>query len=709
MENLVIVESPNKKATIEKYLGPGWQVEASFGHIADLPKTSMGFEFDSFEPDYDLSDKGQERVKKLKNLAQSADTVWLATDPDREGEAIAEHLKRFLKLKNYHRITFNEITEKAVKSAVKNPREINQHLFKAQEARRVIDRLVGYQVSPRLCKMTDKKLSAGRVQSPAVKLLVERERAIRNFKPTNHFGVKVLLKSEGHRWAANWYTKPFIEDETNPYILERSLAEQVANIKDLVVTEHEVKKGSKTAPAPFITTTLQKAASLKLGLDAEQTMQMAQTLFEKGLITYHRTDNPNLSKDVWDSVGLALDRLSLKDHQAEKLNTFKTKANAQEAHEAIRPTDLTKESVDLGNDTLEKLYTLIRVRALASQMKPAETENTKISLKAKDVPEGLKEAPSFVAQATKTTYLGWQHLTEKDESDENSKEVEENTLPKVSKGDEVVVQSSKVLELTTKAPSRYSEAALITQLEKRGIGRPSTYAAILKNIKTRGYVNLKGKSFFAEADGEIIYDALNDKFDFMDLGFTKLMEDNLDEIAKGDKNYLSVVKSAFDSLDKNLKKLPELDIHVETHPCPKCESGKLRRLKGKSSYFWGCSGYKDGTCKHIEDDVNGKPLSQLSKDDIEHPCPSCGKALLRKKGKYGHFWGCVGFRDGCKTMVDDDGGKPLAKHDCPKCGKHLRKLKGSKGVFWGCSGYKEGCKTSFPNLKGKPDLSKSVA
>ena len=558
---LLIVESPNKKKTISKYLGNGWQVEASMGHVCDLPQKEMGVAPPDYKPKYELSERGAKTVSHLIRAAQNAESIWLAMDPDREGEAIAAHLAKYLKktVGIFHRVVFNEITEKAVKTAVANPRRLNRALFDAQQARRVIDRLVGYQVSPRLCHITKQKLSAGRVQSVAVRLLVERERAIRAFNPTAHFGVRLYFEIEGIKWFADWDTKDFV-NEDNPYVLDKELVDAIAKITEVFVLSVDKKLVKRKAPPPFITTTLQKAASIQLGLDAEETMRLAQLLFEKGLITYHRTDNPNLSKDAILDIEAELRKLGLDEHIAIPPNRWKSKAGAQEAHEAIRPSNPA-----FLNSVLEpkaqRLYELIRVRALSCQMLAATVETTKIVLVPLDESHDVRgTTPRFVAKWIRPIYPGWRLLAAEDYAEEKKEsEGEQETLPQLKIKDPLKVDHSETRDLKTQAPKRYTEPALIGKLEKEGIGRPSTYAAILSNIKNRGYVQLKGKCFEAMNSAETIVDTLVGKFQFMEVAYTREMELALDEIAAEKQEYLTVVAMADQELQLGLRRLQQKD------------------------------------------------------------------------------------------------------------------------------------------------------
>ena len=694
---LVIVESPNKARKIQQLLGGGFTVAASVGHIADLPKKEIGVCGPSYEPELELTESGKSAISKLKKFKETAEHVWLATDPDREGEAIAAHLVKFLKLKDYKRITFHEITKDAIMKALKNPRTIDEPLYQAQKARRVIDRLVGYKVSPELSKLAGKALSAGRVQSVALRLIVERERAIREFKVTSHFGVQLLLAKNGSRWMATWDTKSYITAD-EPYILDRRIAEQVAKITKVSIDKIETKEVNKKPPAPFITTTLQKAANLVLGLDASAAMKVAQKLFEQGFITYHRTDNPNLSEDCLPILKTVLQNLGFSDDIADKQNKYKAKANAQEAHEAIRPTDfLLEEPKDLDEDA-KKLYQLIRARALASQMNSAKIAYTTVTSIAQD--KVLEKNPIFITKGKQVLYQGWMKLTKHDlanEKEEDDDTDEEIILPDLTEKDIADVKSGKVTELQTKPPARYSEPALISKLEKEGIGRPATYASILTNIKNRKYITLKGKVFIPEASAELIVDTLVNKFDFMEVDYTKGVEENLDHVATGTKQYLQIVTEVDQELDNNLQTL----IKKESYPCPSCQA-LMRRIQGKKGWFWGCSRYTDG-CRQTLPDYNGKPGKVAQDIPVsEYKCPLCGKFLRRIKGKTSYFFGCSGFEQGCKYIADDCDGKPLEHFTCPKCGKRLRRLKGEKNYFWSCSGYKEGCKTNFKDDKGKP-------
>lgn len=593
---LVIVESPNKKKTIQKYLGAGWRVEASMGHICDLPQKEMGVEAPDFLPKYELSDRGKSVINNLKKVSDQAESVWIATDPDREGEAIAAHLARYLKPKSLKRIQFNEITEPAVKLAINNPRDINQSLFDAQQARRVIDRLVGYQVSGPLSRALDKRLSAGRVQTVALRLLVERERAIRQFKSINHYSARLHFQ-DSKNWFANWDTSLFVtEDE--PYLFDKSLAEKAASVPSVKVKKIEHKEIKRNAPPPFITTTLQKAASLVLDLNAQQTMSVAQELFEKGFITYHRTDNPNFSAEASEKAREALRAMNYGSHIPAKPNEWKANKNAQEAHEAIRPTDFSKETIEINDEKAKELYKLIRMRALASQMSPAIIKMSTITLQAEKPMDGIDKLPIYHCRGQALLYAGWRDLILNDQAEEKGEEESPSYLPNLAEGDILIPQKGEVLNLQTKAPKRYTEPSLISKLEKEGIGRPSTYAPILSNIQQRNYVAIKNKLYYAEPVAEEIIDALVGKFKFLEIDYTCQLEEFLDRIAIGEQTYITVVKDVNAELNTGLTILqggPAVSIS-----CPSCKA-PMRRIKGKHGYFLGCSRYKEGCKKTLND------------------------------------------------------------------------------------------------------------
>lgn len=654
--NLVIVESPGKVKKIREILGQGWDVQASVGHVRDLPEREMGVEAPDFKPKYVPTERGKDVLARLRKAVDRANAVYLATDLDREGEAIAWHLKQALRLENPQRIRFAEITPKAIKTAIANPSGIDVKKVAAQEGRRVLDRLVGYMVSPKLGDMAGRRgLSAGRVQSPAVRIVLERERAIQAFKPTNHFGAQLGFGS----WTADWETGPFLP-EGQKYLLDSSLAERVAAVRQLHVLECEEKTESKAPPAPFITSTLQQAASNKLRMKPKATMEAAQKLYEQGHITYMRTDNPNLSDDALIEIYQVCQAKGLP--MVEQPRTWKAKGDAQEAHEAIRPTHF---EIEEAGETPEQkaLYKLIWQRALGCQLAAARYAVRTVRLRAVDTLDG--KPVDFTGKGRALVYEGWRALydddTESDDDKQKDKDDANNPVPHLEAGQSLDAETGKVLSKKTRAPSRFTEAELIKELERLGIGRPSTYAAIMENIMSRGYVenDKAGKYLVPTETGALVIDALvNSRFSFIEYAFTRDMEARLDLVAEGRSSYREVVSVVHDSLEQELGHM-KVDAAPQ-YPCPDCGKAMFRR-KGSKGFFWGCSGHPD--CSTTLPDAGGKPGKRQPREVAEIPCPECGKELIRRKKaavgkKKGYdFWGCSGFPS-CNAKFDSVGGKP---------------------------------------------------
>lgn len=652
---LMIIESPGKIEKLSAILGDGWKIAASVGHVRDLPQKEMGVSAPDFKPSYELTERGEGVVAKLKNLVKQADSVYLATDPDREGEAISWHLQQCLKLTNPLRVTFNEITANAVKAALVAPRTIDVKRVAAQEARRVLDRLVGYMVSPELSRQTGERLSAGRVQSPAVRLVVERERAIKAFKVTNHFGAALFFadaKTSGE-WSAEWLTKPKFVTEDNPYFMDRAFAAAVAEVKAVVVKSFDESEAKRSPPPPFTTSTMQQAASVALGLDPKAAMDAAQKLYEQGHITYHRTDNPNVSDDSLGDIYAVAVKLGL--DMADEPRKFKAPAGAQVGHPAVTPTHWEVEEAGETSDQ-RALYKLIRLRAIACQLADARYAVRTVRLDAAQ-PVGGKDV-EFEARGRTLVYQGWLKLIAGDQTEEedgNDKEPS-NPIPVCEPGERLDVARGKLLEKKTKPPSRFTQATLVKKLESEGIGRPATYAAIMDNIVTRAYVKTDKKYLVPTATGELIVDSLVGKFEFLDLGFTREIEESLDRIALGEAGYKAVIAKVHDQLNRELSTLQVSA--TPKHPCPEC--GKpLRRIPGKSGHFWGCSGHPD--CSVTLPDEGGKPGQKKPVEVSNFACVKCGKPLIHrvKKGKGGYdFWGCSGFKEGCKASYEDKKGQP---------------------------------------------------
>ncbi len=523
---LMIVESPNKIKKIKGILGSGWEVAASVGHIRDLPVKDLGLAMPGYVPEYELSERGADVVRRLRGLVGRAEGVYLATDPDREGEAIAWHLSEALRLKKALRVSFDAITTEVVRRAVAAPRSIDLHLVRAQEARRVLDRLVGYQISPVL----GKGLSAGRVQSPAVRLVVDREREIEAFVEVRHFGAELMFEG----WRAQW--EPVLP-KGEKYCLDEVLAGRAASCRECAVSASSNRITKQPPPPPFSTSTMLQAASVRLKWKPDMTAGVAQKLFEAGLITYHRTDSVNFSAEALREVrefaaGRGLPLPSQARH-------FKSKGGAQEAHEAIRPTHFASEQA--GEDGSQRaLYRLIWERAVASQLADAEWSVNTTRLSASLGAETF----AFKAEGRVLVIPGWKALTGRDAAEEDDEPEGDGRVPVLAVGAEARALDGRVLHKKTEPPVRYTQATLIKKLEGMGIGRPSTYPAILKNVQTRGYLEDEGKYLRPSMLGFSIIDALVGRFSFVEYAFTRELEEQLDRIAEAKTEYLPVVSAA---------------------------------------------------------------------------------------------------------------------------------------------------------------------
>ncbi len=576
-KNLVIVESPAKAKTIQKYLGDDFTVESSYGHIVDLPKKGMGIEIDNnFKPVYEISADKKEVVKKLKELSKKAETVWLASDEDREGEAISWHLYNVLGLekKTTHRIVFNEITKKAIQKAVENPRQIDENLVDAQQARRVLDRLVGFEVSPILWKKIKPGLSAGRVQSVAVRLIVEREKEIQGFVPVSSFRFTAQFLTKENKGLKAILTKEFKNlEEAQTFI--NSCVDAKFTVKDL-----QKKPAKRSSSAPFTTSTLQQEASLKLGFPVSRTMRVAQQLYESGLITYMRTDSVNLSQEAIQAAESAIKSEFGSKYSSPKNYTNKNKS-AQEAHEAIRPTNFEVKSAG-GDDSQKRLYDLIWKRAIASQMADAELERTIIDI------DNSNSKEIFQAKGEIIVFDGFLKVYQDSVSDDDAED-DKSILPNVKIGESLQAEEIFGTQKFTKAPPRYTEASLVKKLEELGIGRPSTYAPTISTIQNREYVivgNLDGEqrklqtlslrngkvsekleteTFGADRRklmptdiGIVVNDFLVDYFQtILDYDFTAKVEESFDDIAEGKEKWTSMINGFYDKFHSNVEKVEE--------------------------------------------------------------------------------------------------------------------------------------------------------
>ena len=593
---LLILESPGKVKKVQEILGPGWKVAASVGHVRDLPVKEMGVAAPDFKPQYLPTDRGKDVLSRLAGLVKNAEEVFLATDPDREGEAIAWHLQDALKLKNAKRVTYTEITEAAIRAALSTPRSIDIALVAAQEGRRVLDRFCGYMVSGPLSNASGEKLSAGRVQSPAVRLVVDREKEIKAFSSTTHYGAELTFENVDNitdGWKAALLIKPWIE-EGQEYLLDKSLAEKAAALRTLDVLDCKESESRAAPPAPFTTSTLQQAASSSLKFTPKQTMQLAQRLYEQGAITYMRTDSPNLSQEAVHAIRAYCEAKGWP--LVETPRTWKSKEGAQEAHEAIRPTHIEIE--EAGETADEKaLYRLILLRSLACQLEDAVYAVRTLQLGAElDGKQAL-----FEAKGRTLLSQGWKVLADQengpDEGAEEGQKEPSNPVPAMKPGTKATALTGTVTTKKTKPAARFTEASLIRELEKRGIGRPSTYAAIIDTISSRKYVTTEKRFLVPTPLGEKIVSGLSGHFSFIEYDFTRTMEQSLDDIAEGKAEYRTVIASAHEQLSREVREFAKATGKV----CGKCGKPMVHRVKkpgkdGKGGYdFWGCSGWPE--CK----------------------------------------------------------------------------------------------------------------
>lgn len=649
--NLIIVESPTKARTLGRFLGKDFQVEATVGHIKDLPKSKLGVDLEkNFEPDYSVVPKQKKTIKSLKDSAQKAETVFLATDPDREGEAIAKHVEEILKnskskkltKSQIKRIVFHEITKQAVEHAIKDPRGIDENLVDAQIGRRVLDRLVGYKLSPLLWKKVRRGLSAGRVQSVALRLIVEKEAEREAFTPVEYWEIFCDIKPKTASAKDQFRVGLLKINSKKAEVPDKKTADTVvghlerANYEVADVVKKEVKKSPYP---PFTTSTMTQTAARFFSWSSKKTMTVAQRLYEEGLITYHRTDSTNLSKQAVAKVRDFIGKEYGKDYLPEKPRFFKTKAKvAQEAHEAIRPTNLLEE-FSLQNKKFQKdgkkLYDLIWRRFVACQMAAAVFDSTRIDVLA----QSNNFSDNYILRATGQImkFAGWREVIplSKDEDPQ---------LPDVQKSD--VLNLLKVVsdQKFTKPPARYNEASLIKTLEKMGIGRPSTYASIISTIQTRAYVEKQDGRFVPTSVGNAVNTFLTKNFDkVMDYSFTAQMEDNLDSVAKGEEDWQKMMKDFWDPFNKKLEDVEEnakrVKIEVEKlgKKCPECKEGELVIRTGRFGKFISCSRFPD--CKHTE--------KYLEKIGLK--CPDCekGEVIVKRTRKGRTFYGCSRYPN-CK-------------------------------------------------------------
>ncbi len=678
---LVIVESPAKAKTIEKYLKGEYKVIASIGHIRDLPKSNKkAIDIPAgFVPHYEVS-KGKEKVvEEIKKLAKKADEVLLATDPDREGEAIAWHIKEAIGLKSPKRVAFHEITEPAIQDAIKHPRAIDEDLRRAQEARRVLDRLVGYDLSGLLwTKMWYGALSAGRVQSPALRIIMEKEREIRAFVPEHYSVITGRFTTKGKEELA-------LVCEKEPREAERTAAILAAAKRGRwSVVEIKQTEARRSPKPPFTTSTLQQTASSRLGYSPSRTMGIAQKLYEAGHITYMRTDSVNLSEVARTDIFATIEKIYGREHVVPRVFATKSK-NAQEAHEAVRPTKAGVRSAGT-TDEQKRLYRLIWQRAVASQMIDAKVLRTKISANI-DEPDAI---PNFSVNGTVVVVPGWLSA----DPDARGEDVE---LPQVAKGEPLALRTVDAEGKETEPPARYTEAGLVKELEKRDIGRPSTYASIIKTLQDRAYVEKIGKALHPTAVGEVVSNYMEKKFaDYISDSFTAEMENDLDEIAAGKRDYEKTLKAFYGPFSKQIAaakkeegKITDLGPGPEVFACPVDPAhGRMTIKLGRSGTFLSCSHFPDCLgARKIDGSIMEGPKI------LEEQCPECGGALVEREGRFGKFIACSNWKRGKKgchyiKQSPEEEAKKRTGVKCPDCKTgDIVERRGRFGPFYSCSNY----------------------
>ena len=740
-KGLVIVESPAKAKTIQKYLGKGFTVEASLGHVKDLPKSTLGVDIDNeFETEYIVIPGKEKVLAKLKKLALSADNIYLAPDPDREGEAIAWHLAEELGEENnkgkkkkkkkdgdepdrIRRVTFNEITKRAVQEAFEHPRDIDQNLVDAQQARRVLDRLVGYQVSPLLWDKVRRGLSAGRVQTVALRLIVEREREIKAFQKVEYWTIDAHLAGPkppafDARFVGKGEEKVEVNNGEDAEKIRAALEKA-----DWVVRTVDRKERRRNATPPFTTSKLQQDSSRKLRFSVKRTMMIAQRLYEGvelgeegsvGLITYMRTDSTRVSNEALAEVRDYITSQYGKEYLPETANVYKEKKAAQAAHEAIRPTSAMRHPEEIKQYLKEdefKVYKLIWQRFVASQITPAVFDQTTVDIDAKSSAETFW----FRVTGSVLKFDGFLKVYEeaKDAKDEDDEELK-HKLPALEPGQKLTLRELKPEQHFTEPPPRYNEASLVKELEERGIGRPSTYSAILSTIQERQYVQKLGGKFSPTEIGLVVTDLLVENFrDIFDIEYTARLEEELDGIEEGKETWTDALAGFYKRFAKDLKYAEK---HMENvkrmekptdEKCERCGSPLVIKW-GKHGSFYACSSYdkeNPESCNFTKE--NPINLPDLDSADVqettqEEYCENCGRVMVLKRGRFGQFMACTGYPD-CKTTRRLDQGKkvpdiPLDEL-CPKCGRNMMIRHGRFGEFTACSGYPE-CKYVKQNYIG---------
>lgn len=728
MKKLLIVESPAKIKTISKFLGSDFKIMSTVGHIKDLPTKKLGVSMNGdINIEYVTIKDKDKVVKDIVTNAKRSEEVYLAPDPDREGEIIAWHVEqevnKFIAPEHIHRIAFNEITKPAITAAIKQPSSVNMNKVSAQQARRVLDRWVGYEVSPILWRKLAKGLSAGRVQSVALKLVCQRELEIRSFKPEEYWSIEAAFKHENSSFNA---MLTHVNKKAAKLKTEEQTKKIVEEIKEqnFIIESITDKKRLKNPIAPFITSSLQQAAVNRIGFSVKKTMTVAQKMYEgvplqdpktpQALITYMRTDSTRLSQTAIDQARSFISQEYGSDYLPSKAISYGKKGAAQDAHEAIRPIDMTIKPEDIKpyvTSEIFKLYQLIWSRSVACQMKPAIYAQRQVVLQGGNF--------TFKVTGSTLTFDGFLKAYHVEEDEKNQKTKIPNSL---QKKDSVKLSKLNPKQHFTQPPAKFSEATLVKELEKQGIGRPSTYATILSTIQARNYVKLEKKRFIPTDLGMKLTEMLDKNFSkIMDYKFTAHMEEDLDKIAQGELERDNLLKEFWNSFEKDLQAFKGKDgemsrktLEVTEIDCPSCSKQKLVIRLGKSGSFIGCPGFPE--CKFTSnfkrlEDGSIELIEQDQPALLDEDCPKCSNKLRKMKGRFGEFTACSGYPK-CKYIKQN-----IANFPCPKCEGNIIERKWRGGTFWGCANYPK-CKHSIfsdiaqapcPKCSKEPYMLKKIA
>jgi len=713
-KNLIVVESPAKAKTMSKYLGKEFSSLASYGHVRDLiPKQGAVDTDHDFEMKYDLIEKNKRHVDAIVKAMKKADALYLATDPDREGEAISWHLREILKEKGVldskpvHRVEFHEITKRAIQEAIEHPRELSESLINAQQARRALDYLVGFNLSPLLWKKIRRGLSAGRVQSPALRMIVEREEEIERFEPREYWTIEADVAEANKEFQARLIT--YLGDKVEQFTIEdaETASKVTGTLNDnakgkLLVGKVDKKQRKRNPSPPFTTSTLQQEASRKLGYGAQRTMRIAQQLYEgieidgesTGLISYMRTDSVNLANEAIEEIRAFIADRYGKENVPDEVQVYKSKSkNAQEAHEAIRPTSVLRVPEDIKKAlTAEqfKLYDLVWKRTVACQMMHATLDTVAVDLTA-------GEGNVFRANGSTVVKPGFMSVYQEGSDDKEGEDNEERLLPPLEEGQQIDLKEIRQEQHFTEPPPRYTEASLVKSLEAYGIGRPSTYASIISTLINREYVQLEKRRFIPTDVGRVVNKFLSEHFhQYVDYDFTARLEDDLDAVSRGEKEWRPLLGEFWDEFKQRVDDKEDVErpgVEMLDEDCPKCGK-KLSKRLGRNGYFIGCTGYPE--CDYTRN-VDDEPGSTGEPEVVEgRKCPKCGSDLVVKRGRYGKFIGCSSYPD-CNHMEPLEPPKDTGVQ-CPECRKgSMLKRKSRYGkVFYSCERYPD-CKYAVWN------------